>query len=394
MINNGTISSNAIHRYGYQSAFHDEGDDGESINNGTINLDYGVSGGNGNNGAFRMNVGSGQSFTNSNGASIIVIGANGNPGGLIQSDNTTVTNNGTFTIGGNGTTQKAIRYYDTADGQTLINTGTLTQSGSTDAILNEGTNAVITNTGTINGATYDINNTGTITTFTNDQGGSDTLTYNGVLPSNYKAKINTTSDFGKVTFSSESGSLTFGLDSNSSISKTTYSSVLQAISASNISNENTWINFNATYKYRIIENGSNWDLEVANNRTGYTSRITKPFLKDILTVLEAINTDGRKSDFTSALDNLSDIELERVARQIQGITIKKMVGQSFQKHSTFKRAVSSALTAPSVNTLTKNNYASLSLSDLDIFQKQNKSQMHSFNAVSYTHLTLPTICSV
>ncbi|MDC1248005.1 autotransporter domain-containing protein [Pelagibacteraceae bacterium] len=379
MINNGTISSNAIHRYGYQSAFHDEGDDGESINNGTINLDYGVSGGNGNNGAFRMNVGSGQSFTNSNGASIIVIGANGNPGGLIQSDNTTVTNNGTFTIGGNGTTQKAIRYYDTADGQTLINTGTLTQSGSTDAILNEGTNAVITNTGTINGATYDINNTGTITTLTNDQGGSDSLKYNGVLPSNYKAKINTTSDFGKVTFSSESGSLTFGLDSNSSISKTTYSSVLQAISASNISNENTWINFNATYKYRIIENGSNWDLEVANNRTGYTSRITKPFLKDILTVLEAINTDGRKSDFTSALDNLSDIELERVARQIEGITIKKMVGQSFQKHSTFKRAVSSALTAPSVNTLTKNNYASLSLSDLDIFQKQNKSQMHSFN---------------
>ena len=229
-------------------------------------------------------------------------------------------------IGGNGTTQKAIRYYDTADGQTLINTGTLTQSGSTDAILNEGTNAVITNTGTINGATYDINNTGTITTFTNDQGGSDTLTYNGVLPSNYKAKVNNTNDFGKVTFSSESGSLTFGLDSNSNISKNNYSSVLQAISASNISNENTWINFNSTYKYRIVQNGSNWDLEVANNRTGYTSRITKPFLKDILTVLEAINTDGRKSDFTSALDNLSDIELERVARQIEGITIKKMVG--------------------------------------------------------------------
>ena len=119
----------------------DEGDDGESINNGTINLDYGASGGNGNNGAFRMNIGSGQSFTNSNGASVTVIGSNGNPGGLIQSDNTTVTNNGTFTIGGNGTTQKAIRYYDTADGQTLINTGTITQSGSTDAILNEGTNA-------------------------------------------------------------------------------------------------------------------------------------------------------------------------------------------------------------------------------------------------------------
>ena len=351
MINNGTIESNAQHRYGYQSAFHDEGDDGESINNGTINLDYGASGGNGNNGAFRMNIGSGQSFTNSSGASVTVIGSNGNPGGLIQSDNTTVTNNGTFTIGGSGTTQKAIRYYDTADGQTLLNTGTITQSGSTDAILNEGTNSVITNTGTINGATYDINNTGTITTLTNDQGGSDTLTYNGVLPTNYKAKVNSTSDFGKITFSSETGSLTFELDSNSTISKTNYSSVLQAISASNISNENTWINFNDTYKYRIIENGSNWDLEVTNNRTGYTARVTKNSYKNILTVLEQINTNGTNSDLTSALDSLSDIALKKAALQIEGINIKKMSGQSFQKHSSFKRAVSNALNSPNVNLL-------------------------------------------
>ena len=379
MINNGTIESNAQNRNGYQSAFHDEGDDGESINNGTINLDYGASGGNGNNGAFRMNIGSGQSFTNSSGASVTVIGSNGNAGGMIQSDNTTVTNNGTFTIGGSGTTQKAIRYYDTADGQTLINTGTITQSGSTDAILNEGTNAVITNTGTINGATYDINNTGTIATLTNDQGGSDTLTYNGVLPTSYKAKINSTSDFGKITFSSETGSLTFGLDSNSAISKTTYSSVLQAISASNISNENTWINFNDTYKYRIIENGSNWDLEVTNNRTGYTARVTKNSYKNILTVLEQINTNGTNSDLTSALDSLSDIALKKAALQIEGINIKKMSGQSFQKHSSFKRAFSNAITTPSVNSLTKNNYASLSLNDLNFSKDQNQTQVYSFN---------------
>ena len=379
MINNGTINASAGDNWEYLNPFLDSGDNTEITNNGTISLNYGVSGGKGNNKVFRMTNGIGQSFTNSIGASVTAIGLNNLPGGMIQDDNTTVTNNGTFTIGGNGTTQQAIRYYDTTDGHTLINTGTLTQNGSTDAILNEGTNVVITNTGTINGATYDINNTGTITTLTNDQGGSDTLTYNGVLPTNYKAKVNTTSDFGKVTFSSESGSLTFGLDSNSSISKTTYSSVLQAISASNISNENTWINFNATYKYRIIENGSNWDLEVTNNRTGYTSRVTKPFLKNILSILETINTDGFNSELTSALDNLSDIALEKVAKQIEGVTIKKMAGQSFQKHSTFKRAVSSALTSPSVNTLTKNNYASLSLNDLDTSWDKNQFQMHSFN---------------
>ena len=200
-----------------------------------------------------------------------------------------------------------------------------------------------------------------------------------MLPTSYKAKINSTSDFGKITFSSETGSLTFGLDSNSAISKTTYSSVLQAISASNISNENTWISFNDTYKYRIIENGSNWDLEVTNNRTGYTARVTKNSYKNILTVLEQINTNGTNSDLTSALDSLSDTALKKAALQIEGINIKKMSGQSFQKHSSFKRAFSNAITTPSVNSLTKNNYASLSLNDLNFSKDQNQTQVYSFN---------------
>lgn len=377
MINNGTINTSDLNQDGYQNPFHASGTNAEVINNGTVSLDYGVSGGTGRNTIVRMQDGNGQSFTNSVGSSATLIGVNNLAGGVIYSDNTTFTNHGTFTVGGNGTSQKAIRYYDTADGQTLINTGTLTQSGSTDAVLNEGTNAVITNTGTINGATYDINNTGTITTLTNDQGGSDTLTYNGALPSNYKAKVNTTNDFGKVTFSSESGSLTFGLDSNSNISENNYSSVLQAISASNISNENTWINFNSTYKYRIVQNGNNWDLEV--DRKGYTTRITINSLSKIAEVLEAINTAGSNSSLSSALDGLSEASLNKVLNQIEGVTIKKMSDQSFQKHSTFKRAVSSALSGPSVNSLTKNNYASLSLNDLSLQSNQGGYQVHSFN---------------
>ena len=282
MINNGTIESNAQHRYGYQSAFHDEGDDGESINNGTINLDYGASGGNGNNGAFRMNIGSGQSFTNSNGASVTVIGANGNPGGLIQSDNTTVTNNGTFTIGGSGTTQKAIRYYDTADGQTLINTGTITQSGSTDAILNEGTNAVITNTGTINGSVYDINNTGTITTLENDQGGNDALIFDGAVPTNYNIIVNSASDFGKITFNgTETGTMSFGIKSGSTVGKRTYSGVLQSLAEARLSSKTGTF---GSYKWTLEENGSGtWDMVIANARTGYKVRIKKAKLSSIAT---------------------------------------------------------------------------------------------------------------
>ena len=379
MINNGTIESNAQHRYGYQSAFHDEGDDGESINNGTINLDYGASGGNGNNGAFRMNIGSGQSFTNSSGASVTVIGSNGNPGGLIQSDNTTVTNNGTFTIGGSGTTQKAIRYYDTADGQTLINTGTITQSGSTDAILNEGTNAVITNTGTINGAVYDINNTGTITTLTNDQGGSDSLTFDGTVPTNYNVILNSTSDFGKVDFSNESGSLTFGIDSSSSLAKNTYSAVLQNIAASNIGNEATWTNYNSALKWRLVANGSDWDLEIASRRTGYKVRIPKTRFSAIASVLENFNTNGTKSTLTSNLDSLSDTALEKAMRQIKGMTIQKSIGQSVRSNNSFKRAMTSAVKGPSFGQLVQNNFASLSFDDVQNYYNPGEERINLTN---------------
>ena len=110
MINNGTINTSAGDNQEYLNPFLDSGDNTEITNNGTINLNNGVSGGKGNSKAFRMGNGNGQSFTNSIGASVTVIGRDNLPGGMIQNDNTTVTNNGTFTRGGNGTTQQAIRY--------------------------------------------------------------------------------------------------------------------------------------------------------------------------------------------------------------------------------------------------------------------------------------------
>ena len=363
MINNGTISSNAQHRYGYQSAFHDEGDDGESINNGTINLDYGASGGNGNNGAFRMNIGSGQSFTNSNGASVTVIGSNGNPGGLIQSDNTTVINNGTFTIGGSGTTQKAIRYYDTADGQTLINTGTITQSGSTDAILNEGTNAVITNTGTINGAVYDINNTGTITTLENDQGGNDALIFDGAVPTNYNIIVNSASDFGKITFNgTETGTMSFGIKSGSTVGLGTYSGVLQSLAEARLSATTGTF---SSYKWTLSEDSSGtWDMVITNARTGYKVRIKKAKLSSIAALLESFNTDGKKSTLTTNLDSLSDTALEKAMKQIKGMTIQKSLGQGIRSNNNFKRAMTGAISAPSFGNMVKNNFANLTNGDI------------------------------
>lgn len=121
-------------------------------------------------------------------------------------------------------------------------------------------------------------------------------------------------------------------------------------------------------------------------RTGYKLRITAKSYAKILNVLEIINTNGTNTSLTSALDSLSDTALKKVAKQIEGVTIKKMTGQSVQKHSSFKRAVSSTIAGPSVNSLTKNNYASLTLKDLDLNKSTNQMEMHVFNEFDFKSL--------
>ena len=119
------------------------------------------------------------------------------------------------------------------------------------------------------------------------------------------------------------------------------------------------------------------------SRLGYTVRITASSYEKILERLEQINTDGAKTTLIAALDDLSDISLKKVAKQIEGVTIKSINGQSFKNHSTFKRAVSSALATPSISSLTRNNYASLSLNDLNFNQSQNEYQMYSANSFDF-----------
>ena len=119
------------------------------------------------------------------------------------------------------------------------------------------------------------------------------------------------------------------------------------------------------------------------SRLGYTVRITASSYEKILEILEQINTDGAKTTLIAALDDLSDISLKKVAKQIEGVTIKSINGQSFKNHSTFKRAVSSALATPSISSLTRNNYASLSLNDLNFNQSQNEYQMYSANSFDF-----------
>ena len=271
----------------------------------------------------------------------------------------TLTNSGTITSSAGNAVKTS------AAATEITNSGTIT--GATDALDLNGTISTVTNTGTLNGSTVDIDNNGAITTLINDQGGSDTLTYDGAVPTNYNVVLNSTSDFGKIDFSNESGSLSFGISDTSTLSANTYASVLQNIAGGNIGNENSYINYNSTYKYRLVANGSNWDLEVANRRTGYKVRITKARFSEIASIFESLNTQGKKSTLTSNLDGLSDAELEKAFKQIKGSTVQKSLGQSIKSNNSFKRAMTSAIKGPSFSQLVQNNFANLNQNDIQSF---------------------------
>jgi fibronectin-binding autotransporter adhesin len=236
----------------------------------------------------------------------------------------------------------------------------------------------ISGSGSLEGTVSGYFNQGSKVNITSSQ--SD-LTFKGVVPTSYKILIEGGSDFGKTTFISPTGTLQFDVASTSLVlAEGTYSSVLDDVASARISSSTRSGTFSTFDWVLQLASGysDRWDLVFTNSRTSYTTRISGS-LNSILNILEQINTDGSNSSLTSALDDLTDTSLEKVARQIEGVTIKKMSGQSFQKHSTFKRAVSSALSGPSVNSLTKNNYASLSLNDLSLPSNQSGYQVHSFN---------------
>ena len=271
----------------------------------------------------------------------------------------TLTNSGTITSSAGNAVKTS------AAATEITNSGIIT--GAADALDLNGTISTVTNTGTLNGSTVDIDNNGAITTLINDQGGSDTLTYDGAVPTNYNVVLNSTSDFGKIDFSNESGSLSFGISDTSTLSANTYASVLQNIAGGNIGNENSYINYNSTYKYRLVANGSNWDLEVANRRTGYKVRITNARFSEIASIFESLNTQGKKSILTSNLDALTDAELEKAFKQIKGSTVQKSLGQSIKSNNSFKRAMTSAIKGPSFSQLVQNNFANLNQNDIQSF---------------------------
>ena len=338
---------------------------------------------------------------------------------LYKSSYGTINNSGTINATATTSASYGVYLYGSYGGTATItnfnNTGTISaSSGTTNSYgfliggYGDGLVTNFTNTGTISssvgsgsdvfdiylnataGYMFGITPDPTITNLNNSQGkdGNDVLTYKGKLPTNYNVIVNSTSDYGQISFNSATGTTNFGVYNTSTLSGgTTYESVIQGIATAKIGTTRTGT-FGA-YSWTLqLQDGETtvWDLVVENTRTGYTSRISSNKKSKIAAILEAMNTAGTNSAVTSALDGLSDAKFNKALSQIEGVTVKSMNGNSFQKHSLFKRAVSSMLSAPSVSSLTKNNYASLNFSDLGLSNEQNQFHVHSFNDFDFKSL--------
>ena len=159
---------------------------------------------------------------------------------------------------------------NTGTNTALNNLGTITAvANSANGLLNNGTFATLTNRGLItSNSAYGIYNAGTITTLNNLQGASSSaLTYYGQLPVNYNVIVNSTSDFGKITFNSSSGSTSFGVHSSSTLeSNTTYSSVLNGLNSSEIASgtSGSHVSGSSRREWTLINSSGNlWDLVIA-----------------------------------------------------------------------------------------------------------------------------------
>jgi hypothetical protein len=148
----------------------------------------------------------------------------------------------------------------------IVNSGTIVTNGSAaHGVQVSGVGAVtIENTGmiTANGAnSFGVYSAGNITTLTNSQGGSNPLTYSGVLPSNYNTKISSATNYGKLDASNGvvTGVMNFGITANSTVSPTTYSTVLAGIKINNLANSYGTVIIGGTeYQWALVHriNGS------------------------------------------------------------------------------------------------------------------------------------------
>ena len=286
LTNSGTIQTETTGNYGH--AIHVENTSVTEITNssgGTIKVTDSAL----NSAAIRINTG-GSVNTITNNATISAVGTT-HSRGIISISTATIdriTNTGTISASGGSNSNHGIVFWNNS-GTSITNSGTIqgtggnygygvrigesgnissitnsgTIKGSKDGIANSNTITSIVNTGTITGTSgYSIHNVeGSITNLTNSQ---NNLTLMGNVPTNYYVKVNSTSSYGKITFTSASGSMNIGIADDSTLTEGTYEAVVSGLGASNISNSSgTYISNANHYKYSVSNSsGTQWNLVI------------------------------------------------------------------------------------------------------------------------------------
>ena len=223
----------------------------------------------------------------------------------LYEDNTDFTLNGDITTNGDDAPGIVIYHSDNA---ILTLNGNLTAgesrllNGRGIDIMNS-TGVTITNLGTITTGGADFNlppydiylrETSTVATLNNRQSG---LTYYGKIPTNYNAVINSTSDYGKIIFSTVSGTTSFGIYNGSVLERdTTYASVIDGLEDADINAETKSGNYTydgRTWAWNLDNSSANlWDLVVGT--------CTGCILEDTVDTIEEIG-DGISSEFSQLL---------------------------------------------------------------------------------------------
>ena len=227
------------------------------------------------------------------------------------------------TLTNSGTISNTITNNANDEITTLTNSGTIS-STKKDAIINRGTIGTLTNTETINASgagDFDITmgTNGTITTFNNLQGKqgstSDPVTFENSLPTNYNVIVNSIDDYGQIEFSSFSGqantTINFGVYSSSSLlGGTTYSSVIEGLASSNITNTSGSFITGATRNNWTLENsGTTWDLVVADEINMAPDTNTSVIKSTKTNVITGINNLASVTEVNFAHMNTYDCDL-------------------------------------------------------------------------------------
>ena len=296
-----------------------------NLNTGSFYYSYGVS-----SGANGRSQAGGTSFTNESDGTIYTGGTYA-AGMYVSATNAssaanTLTNDGRIQTDGVGAA--GIRLVSGATSSSvvnsIVNTGLITTNGSAaHGIQVAGVGAVtIENSGTItaNGANaFGIYSAGNITTLTNSQGGSNPLTYSGVLPSNYNTKISSATNYGKLDASNGvvTGVMNFGITTNSTVSPTTYSTVLSGIKINNLANSYGTVTIGGTeYQWALVHriNGS------ADQADLVLSTVVQPTLVALEETLAA------QSLLIVPIGPDTEIALNSMANTLQGLFAMQSAG--------------------------------------------------------------------